>query len=86
MPVDTFIGSFQPWAESQKMPERTDGDILMLVKNNFVVDWKGVKVAGKVENKKRLRQVKPETQSFIDHLRKEMTSGTTDPDEGLVGD
>ena len=86
MPVDTFIGSFQPWAQSQKMPERTDGDILMLVKNNFVVDWKAVKVNGKTENKKRLRQVKPETQSFIDHLRKEMTSGTTDPDEGLVGD
>ena len=68
------------------MPERTDGDILMLVKNNFVVDWKAVKVNGKTENKKRLRQVKLETQSFIDYLRKEMTSGTTDSDEGLVGD
>lgn len=86
MPVDTFIGSFQPWAESQKMPERTDGDILMLVKNSFVVDWKGVKVNGKVENKKRLKQVKAETAAFIDHLRKEMTNGTEDPDGGLVGD
>ena len=86
MPVDTFIGSFQPWAQSQKMPERTDGDILMLVKNNFVVGWKGVKVAGKVENKKRLRAVKPETQAFIDHLRKEMTSAAEDTSEELVGD
>ena len=68
------------------MPERSDGDVLMLVKNNFVVDWKGVKVNGKVENKKRLKQVKPETQAFIDHLRKEMTNGTADPNEELVGD
>ena len=86
MPVDTFIGGFGPWAESQKMPERTDGDILQLVKNNFIVDWKGVKVNGRVENKKRLKKVKPETQAFIDHLRKEMSNVTEDPDAGVVGD
>lgn len=86
MPVDVFIGGFGPWAENQKMPERSDGDVLMLVKNNFVVDWKGVKVNGKVENKKRLKQVKAETAAFIDHLRKEMTNGTADPNEELVGD
>jgi phage/plasmid-associated DNA primase len=84
-PVDNLLASLKPWAESQNMQDRSDGDFLMLLKSSFEIGWKTSRVNGKPKNQKVLKGLKPETLAALE-LMKGAQSGTGDPEEELVGD
>jgi phage/plasmid-associated DNA primase len=84
-PVDSLLASFKPWAESQNMQDRSDGDFLLLLKSSFDIGWKTTRVNGKPKNQKVLKGLKPETQAALE-LMKGDSHGTEHPDEELVGD
>jgi hypothetical protein len=84
-PVDSLLASFKPWAESQNMQDRSDGDFLLLLKSSFDIGWKTSRVNGKPKNQKVLKGIKPETLEAL-KLMKGDSHGTEHTDEELVGD
>ena len=58
--LDDFLNSFKPWAETQGMQERSDGDLVALMKSAFVI-----------QSKTRVRDKKRSTQRYIKSLRLE---------------
>jgi phage/plasmid-associated DNA primase len=84
-PVDNLLASLKPWAESQNMQDRSDGDFLLLLKSSFDIGWKTTRVNGKPKNQKVLKGLKPETLAALE-LMKGAQDGTGDPNEELVGD
>lgn len=74
-PVDNLLASFKPWAESQNMQDRSDGDFLLLLKSSFDIGWKTSRVNGKPKNQKVLKGLKPETQAALEQM-KGTTHGT----------
>ena len=83
-PVDSLLASFKPWAESQNMQDRSDGDFLMLLKTSFEIGWKTSRVNGKPKNQKVLKSLKPETAAALKQMKGD-PNGTTDLDDKLVG-
>ena len=83
--LDDFLNSFKPWADTQGMHERSDGDLVALMKSAFVI-----------ESKTRVRDKKRSTQRYIKSLRQETelvyqqmkgdTNGTGLQQEALVRD
>jgi phage/plasmid-associated DNA primase len=84
-PVDSLLASLKPWAETQHMQDRSDGDFLLLLKSAFDIGWKTTRVNGKPKNQKVLKGLKPETTAALE-LMKGAQSGTEDPGDKLVGD
>jgi phage/plasmid-associated DNA primase len=68
-PVDNLLASFKPWAESQNMQDRSDGDFLLLLKSSFDIGWKTTRINGKPKNQKVLKGLKPETQSALEQMK-----------------
>jgi phage/plasmid-associated DNA primase len=84
-PVDSLLASFKPWAESQNMQDRSDGDFLLLLKSSFDIGWKTTRVNGKPKNQKVLKGLKPETAAALEQMKGD-THGTEHIEEELVGD
>jgi putative DNA primase/helicase len=84
-PVDNLLASFKPWAETQNMQDRSDGDFLLLLKSSFDIGWKTSRVNGKPKNQKVIKGLKPETLAALEQMKGD-THGTEHSDEELVGD
>jgi phage/plasmid-associated DNA primase len=84
-PVDSLLASFKPWAESQNMQDRSDGDFLLLLKSSFDIGWKTSRINGKPKNQKVLKGLKPETAAALE-LMKGDALGTEHLKDELVGD
>jgi phage/plasmid-associated DNA primase len=84
-PVDRLLASLKPWAETQNMQDRSDGDFLLLLKSSFDIGWKTTRINGKPTNQKVLKGIKPETLEAL-KLMKGDSHGTEHTDEELVGD
>ena len=67
--VDTFTASFKPWLESQGQHERSDGDMLAMLKTAFELGWKTVRVNGKPTSKRAIKSVRPETLLALEQMR-----------------
>ena len=81
--VDTFTASFKPWLESQGQHERSDGDMLGMLKTAFEIGWKTVRVNGRPTSQRRIKSVRPETLLALEQMK-----GALDDDavEEAVGD
>ena len=81
--VDTFTASFKPWLESQGQHERSDGDMLGMLKTAFDIGWKTVRVNGRPTSQRRIKSVRPETLLALEQMK-----GVLDDDavEEAVGD
>jgi putative DNA primase/helicase len=71
MTTDVFINSFKPWAEQQGLHDRTDGDLLSLIKQSFELGWKTVRDPNtKIPSSKRvIKALKPETVMALNQLK-----------------
>lgn len=84
MPVDAFLASFKPWMESQGNSERSDADLLEMMKGALNIGWKTLRIDGKPKNTRMIREVKPETLVAINQLKGEI-DGSTNIESGMVG-
>jgi phage/plasmid-associated DNA primase len=84
-PVDSLLASFKPWAESQNMQDRSDGDFLLLLKSSFDIGWKTARVNGKPKNQKIIKGLRPETAAALDQMKGDI-HGTEHSEDELVGD
>lgn len=66
-PLETFFASFKPWMQSQGAAERSDGDLLSMVRNSFVLGW----VVENGVRKRHITGVKPEVTFIINTLKGE---------------
>lgn len=69
MTTETFLASFKPWAQSQGMSDRGDGDLLAMMNNSFNVGWKSQRVNGVPTNKRTIRSIRPETLKALEQLK-----------------
>ena len=83
--LDDFLASFKPWADNQGMHERSDGDIVALMKSAFVVDSKTRNKAGKRSTQRYIKSLRPETELVYGQL-KGAQNGTGLQQEALVRD
>ena len=84
-PVDSLLASLKPWAETQNMQDRSDGDFLLLLKSSFDIGWKTARVNGKPKNQKVIKGLKPETLAALEQMKGD-AHGTEHIEEELVGD
>lgn len=84
--VDSFMASFKPWAETQGIHDRSDGDLVAMLKSSFILGWKTVrdKATKKPTSQRWIKGVKPETVMAFD--MKGDISDAADSDAELVGD
>ena len=85
MLAETFLASFKPWADSQGIAERSDADLLLMMKTAFDIGWKTIRENGTPRNKRVIKKIKPEVLLMLQQL-KGGSNGATDLDEELVGD
>ena len=85
MPVEVFLNSFKPWCETQKIDDRTDAELVEMLKASFEIGWKTKRVDGKPKNVRMIKGLRPETLLALEQL-KGGDSGDTDSNEELVGD
>jgi hypothetical protein len=83
--LNDFLNSFKPWAESQNMQERNDGDLVALMKSAFVIDSKTRNDKGKRSTQRYIKELRPETELLYNQL-KGAHSGTGLLEEEVVGD
>lgn len=83
--LDDFLNSFKPWAETQGMQERSDGDLVNLMKSAFIVTSKTRNQKGKRSTQRFVKELRPETQMVYEQL-KGANSGTGVREEEVVGD
>ena len=76
--VEQFLVSFKPWAQNQGLSERTDGDILAMLKSSVDVGWKTKRVDGVPKNLRTIKGLRPETELALQQM--EGVPGT--PEEG----
>lgn len=85
-PIEIMLASFKPWAESQNMQDRSDGDFLALLKTSFDIGWKTTRINGKPKNQKVIKKLKPETKMALEQMKGDSTNDTQTLDPELVGD
>ena len=85
MPVEVFLNSFKPWCETQKIDDRTDAELVEMLKASFEIGWKTKRIDGKPKNVRMIKGLRPETLLALEQL-KGGDSGDTDSNEELVGD
>lgn len=83
--VDTFLASFKPWAETQSLPERSDADLLTMIKGSFELGWKTIRVNKKPTSRRTLKRIRPETLAALAQFEGDH-SGTEHLGSELVGD
>lgn len=82
--LDDFLGFFRPWLEHQGAGERSDGDLIAMVKTAFEVGWKTKRVNGKPASKRYITGMKPDTAAAL-HQMKGRVEDAEDRNEELVG-
>lgn len=79
--VENFMASFKPWAEQQGMHERSDGDLLSMLKISFELGWKSVREAGgKPTSKRVIKSLKKETEMALELLKGGAADDSADTD------
>ena len=87
MPVEIFLNSFKPWATTQGIADRSDGDIISLLGSVFDVGWKTKRLNGKPTNVRTIRGLKPEAKALLTTLKGEVThDSVSDSGPTLDGD
>jgi hypothetical protein len=84
--VNDFINAFKPWADGQNLGERSDGDLVMLMKSVFVIDSKTRNLNGKRGRQKYIQQLRPEAELLYTQLKGVTPNGTGLLEEEVVGD
>lgn len=76
--VETFLAAFKPWAMDQNMHERSDGDLISMLKTAFDVGFTTTRdpVTNKPTSTRMLKKLKPETMIALAQLE-----GVTDDEE-----
>ena len=83
--LDDFLTAFKPWLSDQGGQfERSDGDIISLLKDHFTIAWRTKRVNKKPTNRRVITSVKPETLAAIDLLKGSIH--VEDAGEGMVGE
>ncbi|UVG34211.1 DNA helicase [Microbacterium phage Hannabella] len=83
--LDDFLNSFKPWAETQGMQERSDGDLVALMKSAFVIESKTRNKQGKRSTQRYIKSLRHETELVYGQI-KGGTNGTGLQQEALVRD
>lgn len=83
--VEEFMASFKPWAMTQNLAERSDADLLTLLKSITVIDWKTRRINKVPTSRQYIKKLRPEAQLAIDQL-KGGAHGPQPTDDKLVGD
>jgi phage/plasmid-associated DNA primase len=83
--LDDFLNAFKPWADTQGMQERSDGDLVNLMKSAFIVASKTRNQSGKRSTQRFIKALRPETEMVYEQL-KGASSGTGLHEEEVVGD
>jgi phage/plasmid-associated DNA primase len=83
--VEDFLNSFKPWAETQGMQERNDGDIVNLMKTVFVIGSKTRNKNQKRSTQRYIKELRQETELVYQQL-KGVNGGTGLQQEEVVGD
>ena len=81
MEVAVFLASFKPWAQTQNLQDRSDGDLTLMMQSHFDIGWKKLKGV----NRKRIKAIRPETLMALEQM-KGQDNGTQLSGEELVGD
>lgn len=86
--VDPLITSFMAWRLNEGYNEYSSADVLNMVKELFMLDWKTKRVAGKPSGKvRRIASFKPETEMFIaQYLKEEEEADDAEAVAELVAD
>lgn len=66
--VEQFLVSFKPWAQNQGLSERTDGDILVMLKSSMELGWKTKRVDGVPKNQRVIKALRPETELALQQM------------------
>lgn len=83
--VESFMASFKPWLETQGQHERSDGDILTMLKSSFEIGWKSIRENNSVSSKRTIKRLKPETVAALEEIKKGVSiDGTDDLEEAVV--
>ncbi|USH45450.1 DNA primase [Microbacterium phage DoTi] len=83
--LDDFLNSFKPWAETQGMQERSDGDLIGLMKTAFVIESKTRNKHGKRSTQRYIKSLRHETELVYGQI-KGGNNGTGLQQEALVRD
>ena len=83
--MDDFLNAFKPWSDNQGMQERSDGDLVALMKSAFIVESKTRNQKGKRSTQRYIKALRPETEMVYNQM-KGATGGTELREEELVGD
>lgn len=66
--VESFLNSFKPWASNQGLHERTDGDIITMLKQSMDLGWKTQRVDGVPKNQRVIKALRPETELALQQM------------------
>ena len=83
--LDDFLNAFKPWTDNQGMQERSDGDLVALMKSAFIIGSKTRNKGGKRSTQRFIKSLRPETELVYEQL-KGANGGTQLREEELVGD
>lgn len=80
--LDAFMASFKPWISTQNISERSDSDLLVMVKNSAVTG------SGLLNGRRVpiIKSLKPETLEALKQLRGEDPDESGNSDTTVVGD
>jgi len=68
MTTESFLASFKPWAEQQGVHDRSDGDLLAMMKTSFKLGWKTSRVNGKPTSRRVIQGLQPEVTMALKQL------------------
>jgi putative DNA primase/helicase len=87
MTTETFLASFKPWAQAQNLAERSDSDLLSMMKTSFDLGWKTIRGADKKPASKRvIKAIRPETLMALEQLKGSEENGSNEPDDEGTGE
>lgn len=66
--VEQFLVSFKPWAQNQGLSERTDGDIVAMLKSSMDLGWKTKRIDGVPKNQRVIKALRPETELALQQM------------------
>lgn len=67
--VPDFIAAFTPWMQGQGMAERTDADVVIMLKDCFEMQWKTKRVGGKPTTLRRIIAIREATLQALELLK-----------------
>lgn len=78
--VEQFLASFRPWMIDQGHADRSDGDLITMMKTSLVTGWKTQRVNGKPQNKPWIKGLRPETELVLTQLKGDDDAAEVDGD------